>query len=909
MPVNTKRVQRMSDVHLIVEVEDSLSAPGATVAEKCHSDMTMEELVNVVAKKLNIDESQTTDYGLSKWRQSDKYGVRKHTREMSSHWTIKEQKLKPGTILTFGRLPKNGILLTILYQDGLDEIKPRDTIVDRFSMTDTVADITEKIFHRMRDIGRITDGDVKDCSLLFFNRNKNHTSMDKVKLICEYTIQHRTPVIFRKRKREEVMIQVEIEQYEELSCARTVTTMCDVHCTISEVVDLVCKKNNVLIENSSDFYMCLSDRTKLRDTDTLSSHRLERGERLLLVQREDIQVNELSRSNAVILCERSSGPDMSDFYSEDSDRMYRGLEIENDLQRRICQILGTNVVEREEERSISDSSYTHRRALSHGLKAPPSTFREKNVEGEEKEEELSKERNYTFKCSPEQTDRITKLTSGGTMRALSATQFDTSWRLKGKEKEIIREEFTFSVENENEAKISTEPSPRMISAEVPKEAAPRRKRVNRPGALPPRKKEDDDLMMVCVFISPQRYYSIAVNQECTVRDVITAVKSRVKSVHPLHLMQMSLDTSEERILQEGENVKEIRDNWQGTKRFRFILQRSHSGEKRDTADWLKGSADSLGRSIHKRREEEDNAIIVGSSSLGTERGSSASKVWIAEGRLTREKKIGQGSFAKVYKGKLYGRDVAIKTLTGRIVKSNIDAFKTEMSVLMQGRVYTEAECVLGWLEENIWCISWVLLYTYCPNGSLHDMLRKSDETIDLQCALSWMSQAIKGIEILHKLEPPLVHRDIKSGNLLLDSQRNIKVCDFGLARVKSTMNAQTLAEVRGTMAFCPPEIYSGTPYSTKSDVYSIGMVFWEVVTRACVGSYVAPFSEYERVQFDFQILALSHEEGLRPSIHPLCPQDIKKVIELCWSSKVEERPDCEELTKILSEMEYFTETL
>lgn len=81
---------------------------------------------------------------------------------------------------------------------------------------------------------------------------------------------------------------------------------------------------------------------------------------------------------------------------------------------------------------------------------------------------------------------------------------------------------------------------------------------------------------------------------------------------------------------------------------------------------------------------------------------------------------------------------------------------------------------------------------------------------------------LQGIECLHNWEPPVVHRDLKSLNLLVNEKWEVKVCDFGLSRFNTGSNLETLVKMRGTFAYCSPEVYFGEQFSTKSDVYRYG---------------------------------------------------------------------------------------
>jgi serine/threonine protein kinase len=100
----------------------------------------------------------------------------------------------------------------------------------------------------------------------------------------------------------------------------------------------------------------------------------------------------------------------------------------------------------------------------------------------------------------------------------------------------------------------------------------------------------------------------------------------------------------------------------------------------------------------------------------------------------------------------------------------------------------------------------------------------------------------------------VLHRDLKSPNLLVDSNWTVKLCDFGLSRFANDGASATLQKVRGTYTHSPPEVFHGQSYTPKSDIYSLGVIFWELVNRCLKGRYEAPFSEYAKLKFDFQIL-------------------------------------------------------
>lgn len=126
---------------------------------------------------------------------------------------------------------------------------------------------------------------------------------------------------------------------------------------------------------------------------------------------------------------------------------------------------------------------------------------------------------------------------------------------------------------------------------------------------------------------------------------------------------------------------------------------------------------------------------------------------------------------------------------------------------------------------------------------------------------------------------------------------------YSHSRFNTDSNLETLVKMRGTFAYCAPEVYFGKQYDTKADVYSVGMVIWELATRCVKGKYERPYSEYKNLQFDFQIIIQSAKKNLRPSIAEGIPQGFKDLITLTLSKDPEERPECRQILEELNKLE------
>ncbi|KAJ6730608.1 SERINE/THREONINE-PROTEIN KINASE TNNI3K-RELATED [Salix viminalis] len=119
-----------------------------------------------------------------------------------------------------------------------------------------------------------------------------------------------------------------------------------------------------------------------------------------------------------------------------------------------------------------------------------------------------------------------------------------------------------------------------------------------------------------------------------------------------------------------------------------------------------------------------------------------------------------------------------------------------------------------------------LLAEFMPGGSLYDYLHKNHNILELHQVLKFVIDVCKGMEYLHQKN--IIHRDLKTANLLMDTQNVVKVADFGVARFQNQGGVMT-AET-GTYRWMAPEVINHLPYDQKADVFSFAIVLWELVT-------------------------------------------------------------------------------
>ncbi|XVE84304.1 hypothetical protein DITRI_Ditri17bG0002300 [Diplodiscus trichospermus] len=195
--------------------------------------------------------------------------------------------------------------------------------------------------------------------------------------------------------------------------------------------------------------------------------------------------------------------------------------------------------------------------------------------------------------------------------------------------------------------------------------------------------------------------------------------------------------------------------------------------------------------------------------------------------------VGQGGYGKVYRGILAdGTVVAIKRAQQGSLQGRIE-FITEIELLSRLH-HRNLVSLVGYCNEQD---EQMLVYEFMPNGSLHDLL--SDQrrhTLSFPMRMRIALGSAKGILYLHtEADPPIIHRDIKANNILLDFKFTPKVSDFGISRLAPVPNADgalthVSTVVKGTPGYLDPEYFLTHKLTEKSDVYSLGIVFLELLT-------------------------------------------------------------------------------
>ncbi|CAF3619938.1 unnamed protein product [Rotaria sp. Silwood1] len=188
---------------------------------------------------------------------------------------------------------------------------------------------------------------------------------------------------------------------------------------------------------------------------------------------------------------------------------------------------------------------------------------------------------------------------------------------------------------------------------------------------------------------------------------------------------------------------------------------------------------------------------------------------------------------------------------------------------------------------------YALVMEYMSLGSLYKVLHKDKIPLDWSDRFSIALQMTKGINYLHQLEPPVLHRDIKSLNFLLERSYEgylVKVCDFGLAQARSETTRRSVLthSLPCTLQWTAPEILRLEKHTDKSDVYSLGIVFWELASNEI------PYDGHQSAVISNFVLG-----GSRLKIPKNTPSNFSELINKCLADNANDRPTCSELIEVI----------
>ncbi|WVZ65752.1 hypothetical protein U9M48_015067 [Paspalum notatum var. saurae] len=241
-------------------------------------------------------------------------------------------------------------------------------------------------------------------------------------------------------------------------------------------------------------------------------------------------------------------------------------------------------------------------------------------------------------------------------------------------------------------------------------------------------------------------------------------------------------------------------------------------------------------------------------------------------------KVASGSYGDLYRGTYCSQDVAIKVLKPERINADMQReFAQEVYIMRKVRHKNVVQFIGACTKPPNLCI----VTEYMSGGSVYDYLHKHKGVFKLPALVGVAMDVSKGMSYLHQNN--IIHRDLKTANLLMDENGTVKVADFGVARVKAQSGVMT-AET-GTYRWMAPEVIEHKPYDHKADVFSFGILMWELLTGKIPYEYLTPLQAAVGVV----------QKGLRPTIPKHTHAKLSELLQKCWQQDPAQRPDFSEI--------------
>ncbi|KAK4768820.1 hypothetical protein SAY86_026970 [Trapa natans] len=244
-------------------------------------------------------------------------------------------------------------------------------------------------------------------------------------------------------------------------------------------------------------------------------------------------------------------------------------------------------------------------------------------------------------------------------------------------------------------------------------------------------------------------------------------------------------------------------------------------------------------------------------------------------------RIGIGSYGEVYHAEWNGTEVAVKKFLDQDFSGDaLVQFKCEIEIMLRLR-HPNVVLFMGAVTRPP---HFSILTEFLPRGSLYRLLHRQGTLLDEKRRMKMALDVAKGMNYLHTSHPTIVHRDLKSPNLLVDKNWVVKVCDFGLSRLKhhTFLSSKSTA---GTPEWMAPEVLRNELANEKCDVYSFGVILWELATLYIPWKGLNPMQVVGAVGFQNRRLEIPEE------VDPTVAQIICE----CWETEPHLRPSFTQL--------------
>eukprot|EP00898_Chlorokybus_atmophyticus_P001190 jgi/Chlat1/2071/Chrsp17S02771 len=278
-------------------------------------------------------------------------------------------------------------------------------------------------------------------------------------------------------------------------------------------------------------------------------------------------------------------------------------------------------------------------------------------------------------------------------------------------------------------------------------------------------------------------------------------------------------------------------------------------------------------------------------------------------KLTRN--IGGGAYGQVHLASWRHTDVAVKklgaawgpdagghSLGAAFSAESVALFRKEVGIMCRMRHPNVVMFIGACIAPPDLC----LVTEYCPRGSLYDVMaraRAGSTSLDWARRLNMATDAALGMHYLHSSQPPVIHRDLKSPNILVDRHWHVKVCDFNLSRLMEASHIPASNNLHSPR-WMAPEVLKGEKYNRAADVFSFGVILWELLTLE------VPWGEFSN---NWQIMHAVAEQQDRLTIPTTCEPAFRglpaysALIRACWARNPRARPTFDAIVAALKKIQ------
>ncbi|KAL4385152.1 hypothetical protein GQ457_15G001160 [Hibiscus cannabinus] len=316
-------------------------------------------------------------------------------------------------------------------------------------------------------------------------------------------------------------------------------------------------------------------------------------------------------------------------------------------------------------------------------------------------------------------------------------------------------------------------------------------------------------------------------------------------------------------------------------------------------DCSDGDADSAGCEHTGEREQDASRVnsgdIISDRSVGNDSSKSditlddVAECEIPLEEITLGERIGLGSYGEVYRGEWHGTEVAVKKFLNQDLSGDsLEEFKSEVLIMKKVR-HPNVVLFMGAVTRPP---DLSIVTEFLHRGSLYRLIHRPNNQLDERRRLRMALDTARGMNYLHNCTPVIVHRDLKSPNLLVDKNWVVKVCDFGLSRMKHSTYLSSMSTA-GTAEWMAPEVLRNEPSDEKCDVYSFGVILWELSTLQQPWKGMNPMQVVGAVGFQHRRLDIP--DDVDPAI--------AEIITKCWHTDPKLRPTFAEIMAALKPLQ------